>query len=176
MSFALFIHAAVDCVQQSFRQVCPCAEELHFFTSFSCGYTAADCVVIFPYWTHNIVVFVLDRRSFNRDFCSVIFECLWQTRRIQDCHVWFWRRSHVLQSAQETEVILRNQSPAVHPHTSDRQCSPNWVAREQFVVARNPCEFHHTQFHNQVVNQFLRLFFCQSTVFQVPLDVDIQES
>ena len=56
---ALFIHTAVDGIEKTFCKVCSCAEELHLLTGFCCGYTAADTVVVPPYRTHDIIIFIL---------------------------------------------------------------------------------------------------------------------
>ena len=40
-------------------------EKLHFLTGLSCGYTAADTIVVAPDRTHYIIVFVLNGACFN---------------------------------------------------------------------------------------------------------------
>ena len=76
---------------------------------------------------------------------------------------------------QHAEVGACYQGTAVQTHTADRFGCPNRVAGEELVVFRRTQETDHTQFHHQVVNEFLRLGFGNHTVFQVAFDVNIQE-
>ena len=61
----LFIDSTVDRIQQTFRKVCTCSEELHFLTGLCSTYTAAYRIVIAPYRTHNIIILILNRACFN---------------------------------------------------------------------------------------------------------------
>ena len=127
--FGFFVHAAVDCVQQSFRQVGACAEELHLFADHHRADTAGNGVVVaVEVRTHQIVVFVLDGRSIDGHFGAVLFKALWQLFRPQYGDVRFGRRAHVVQGVQHAEVGTCYQGTAVQAHTADRFGCPNRVA------------------------------------------------
>ena len=69
-------------------------------------------------------------------------------------------------SMQETIVGLGYHGTAVHADTCHFQGCPYRVAGEQLVVGRDSCEFNHTEFHYQMVDQLLSLFLSQGTVLQ----------
>ena len=71
-------------------------EELDFLTGLSCGYAAADAVVIAPYRTHHIIVLILDRGCVNGDLCRVLFEVLRETGGVKYSQVRLRGRAHVL--------------------------------------------------------------------------------
>ena len=73
------VHAAVDCVQQSFSQVSTCAEELHLFADHHRADAAGNGVVVaIEVRAHQIVVFVLDGRSIDGYFGAEFFKALRQ--------------------------------------------------------------------------------------------------
>ena len=147
--FGFFVHAAVDCVQQGFCQVGTGAEELHLFADNHWAHAAGNSVVIaIEVRTHQVVVFVLDRRSVDRYFGAVLFKALWQLFRPQDSNVWLRRRTHVVQCVQHAEVGACYQGTAVQAHTADRFGCPNRVAGEELIVFRSTQETDHTQFHH----------------------------
>ena len=172
----LYIHTAVDSVQQALSQVGSCAEELHLFTGLGSGYAAADAVIVAPYRLHHIVVLILDGAGADRNVCRVLLKVLRQSGGIQNSQVRLRRGTHILQSVQETVVVLGNHRTAVYADTANFQGSPYRVAGKQLVVRGNTGELHHTELHNQVVDQFLCLALGQSAGFQISLNVDIQES
>ena len=174
--FGFFVHAAVDCVQQGFRQVGACTEELHLFADHHRADAAGNGVVVaVEIRTHQIVVFVLDGRSIDGHFGAKLFKALRQLFGPQYGDVRFGRRTHVVQGVQHAEVGTGYQRAAVQTHTADGFGCPNRVAGEELVVFGRTQETNHTQFHHQMVDKFLRLGFGNYAVFQVALDVDIQE-
>ncbi len=70
----LFVHAAVDCVEEAFGEVGACAEELDFAPGLGGADAAADGVVIAPYAAHYAVVFVLDGACVDGDFGGIFTE------------------------------------------------------------------------------------------------------
>ena len=150
--FWLAVDTTVDRVKKAFCKVCSCSEKLHFFTSLCCRYAAADRIVIAPYRTHCIIIFILDRTCFNRNMWSVVLEVLRKTFCVKYSQVRFRRRSHVFQGVQETVVCLCYHRTSVLSHSADFQCSPNRVTREELVVRWDTCELNHTEFHCHMVN------------------------
>ena len=61
-----FIPAAVDSVQQSFRQVGSGAKKLHLLSYPHSGNTASDGVIVSEFFPHQVVAFVLDRGGLDR--------------------------------------------------------------------------------------------------------------
>ena len=175
--FGFFIHTAVNRVQHGFGQVGAGTEELHLFADNHRAHAAGNGVIIaIEIRAHQIIVFVLDRRSVDGYFGAEVFETFRQLFRPQYSDVRLRRRTHVVQGVQEAEAVFGHQCTAVQAHTADGFGGPNRVAGEQFIVFRGAQETHHAQFHHQMVNQLLRFAFGQRTGFQVALDVDIQES
>ena len=100
----IFATSTVDSQQQRFSQVTTCTEELDVATYILVRYTTSDTVVIrVTHFTHQLVVFVLDRRGVDRYLCTEVLETFRQFRAPQNCQVWFWRRTEVVQCLQETE-------------------------------------------------------------------------
>ena len=93
--FCLLVFTAVDSVQKAFCKVCTSAEELDLLTGLGSRYTAADGVIIAPYRTHYIIIFILDRTCCNRNMSGIISECFWKTLRVKYGEVWLWSRSHI---------------------------------------------------------------------------------
>ena len=177
MHLQFFVHTAVDCVQHGLSQVRTGTEELHLLTNDHWRYAACDRVVVgVEVWTHQVVVFVLQGRSIDRYFRCITLEAFWQSFRPQDGHVWLWRWTHGVQGVQETEAVLGNQGTTVQTHTGQGFGCPDWVAREQGIVFWSTQETYHTQFHNEMVNHFLRFLFSDQTGLQVTLNEDVQES
>ena len=88
-----------------------------------------------------------------------------QARGVEHGQVRFRCRSHVFQGVEETEVVLRDHRAAVETGAGHFQRRPNRVAGEEFVVARDPREFDHSEFHDQVVDEFLGFLFGQGAFF-----------
>ena len=172
---ALFVHAAVDRIEQALCQIRTRTEELHLLARLRCRHAAADRVVVAPLGLHHIVVLVLDRARADRDACCIVLERLRQTRRIEHREVRLGRRSHVLQRVEEAEVVLRHHVAAVHADARHLECRPDRIAREQLIVGRNAREFHHAEFQHDVVDQLLRLRLREHAAFEIALDVDIEE-
>ncbi len=62
LHFQFFIHAAVDCVEQGFRQVCTCTKELHLFAdNHRADATGDGVVIIVEIRTHQVIVLILQR-------------------------------------------------------------------------------------------------------------------
>ena len=76
---------------------------------------------------------------------------------------------------EEAEAVFGYERSAVQSHTADGFGCPDGVAGEELVVFRGTQEANHAQFHDQVVNHFLRFAFGDDAVFQVALDVDVKE-
>ena len=95
--FGFFVHATVDCIQQGFGQVGTSTEELHVFTNYHRAHAAGNGVIVaVEVGAHQIVVFVLDRRSIDRHFGAKLFEALRQFFRPQYSDVRLGRRAHVV--------------------------------------------------------------------------------
>jgi len=171
----LFVHTAVDGIQQALAQVGTCAEELHLLAGLGCGNAAADGVVVAPDRLHHIVVLVLDGGSLDRDLGGVILKGLGQSRGVQNGQVRLRCGAHVFQGMQEAEVGLGDHGAAIHADAANFQGSPHGVAAEQLVVAGDTGKLDHAELHGQVVDQFLGLGLGQDALIQVALDVDIQE-
>ena len=77
--FCLLINTTVDSVKKAFCKVCTSSEELHLFTCFCSRYTAADAVVVAPYRTHNIIIFILDRACQYRNVSCIFLEVFRQS-------------------------------------------------------------------------------------------------
>ena len=92
----LKVTSSVHRVQQAFRKVRTRAEELHLLTGLCRRYAAADRIVIAPYWTHHIVILILDGTRAHGDNGRIFFKVLRQMRGIQHREVWLRGRSHVL--------------------------------------------------------------------------------
>ena len=69
-----FVASAVEAHQQKFRDVCPCAEILHFLADAHSRNTAGDGVIITGYSAHHIIVFILDSISVAGYFSGEFFE------------------------------------------------------------------------------------------------------
>ena len=76
---------------------------------------------------------------------------------------------------EETEIVLRDHAPAVHPHAGDFQRRPDRVAGEELIVGRDTGEFDHAELHDDMVDKLLRFLLRQSAFLEIPFDVDIQE-
>ena len=174
--FCFLVFTTVDRVKEAFCKVCTSAEELDLFTGLSCRYTAADGVIIAPYRTHYIIVLILDGACLYRNMSCIFLESFRKILRVQNSKVRLWGRSHVFQCVQETEVVLCNDRTSVDSHTGNFQSSPYRVTGEQLIVRRNSCEFNHTAFHYQMVDQLLCFFLSQDTFFDISFDVDVKES
>ena len=87
----VFATSTVDSKQQSFCQITACTEELDLLAYLLVRYTAGDSVVVrLTYFTHQVVIFVLNRRSVDRYFSTELFESFRQFGTPQYGQVWFW--------------------------------------------------------------------------------------
>ena len=172
---ALHIHAAIDGVQQTLRQIGAGTEELHFLTRLRSGHAAADRVIVAPDRLHHVIVFILHRAGTDGNLRRVLLESLRQLAGIQYRQVGFRRRAHVFQRAQEAIVSLRHHGATVHANTAHLQRSPHGITAEQLIIGRNTGELHHAELHNHMVNQLLRLGLGNHTVLQIALHVNIKE-
>src|SRR5574344_1043241 len=75
----------------------------------------------------------------------------------------------------ETEVILSYHGTTVLTDTAYLKCSPDRVTTEQLIVRRNTGKLHHTEFHHQMVYEFLSILFSKRTLLEVTLNIDIKE-
>ena len=171
----LQVPAAIDGVQQGLGQVGTGAEELHFLAGLGCGDTAADGVVIAPDRTHNLVILILNGRGGHGDVGAVFLEVLRQPGSVQHGHIGLRGGAHVLQSVQEAVVGLGDHVPAVLTDAAHLQCCPHRVTGEQLLVGGNPGKFDHAALHNKVVDELLSSGLGENALFQVSLNIDIQE-
>ena len=170
------VHAAVDGVQQRLGQVGAGTEELHLLADDHRADAAGNGIVVaVEVRAHQVVVLVLDGRGVDGDLGAEVLECLGQLLGPQHRDVGLRRRAHVVERVQEAEAVLRDQRAAVQAHAANRFGGPDRVARKELVVFRRAQEAHHPQFHDQVVDEFLRFHFGQRAVVQVTLNVDVQE-
>ena len=153
----LLIHTAVDRIKEAFGEVCTSTEELHLLTGLRCRYAAADGVIIAPYRTHHVIIFILDGGGLYRDLCRILLEVLRQSLRVKDRKVRLRSRAHVLERVEETEVVLCNHRTAILTHAGYLEGCPNRIAGEKLVVGRNTCELDHTKLHDEMIDELLRL-------------------
>ena len=87
----VFTASAVDSQQQCLSQVTACTEELDVTADILIRYTASDTVVVrVTYFTHQVVVLVLDRRCIDRNLCTEVLETFRQFRTPQHGQIRFW--------------------------------------------------------------------------------------
>ena len=176
LNLQLFIHPAVDCIQQRFGKVGACAEELHLLTNHHWANAAGNRVIVaVEVSTHQIVVFILQGRGDDGDLCRIFFEGNRQCFRPQNGQVRFRCWPHGVQGMQITERVFGYQRTTVQPHPADHFRGPNGVAGEQRIKFRCTQEAHHTDLHDEVVDQFLRLLLVEHTSFEVTFNIDIEE-
>ena len=173
--FIFLIDTTVDRVKKTFCKVCACSEELDLFSCLCRRYTAAYRIIVAPYRTHYIIIFILYRTCLNGNVRCVFLKCLRQMRRIQYSQVWLRRWSHVFQCMKETETCLGYLGTSVHTNTGNVYGSPYRVSGEQLIIRLNTSKFNHTEFHCHMVNQFLCLYLCQCSIGKVSFNVDIKE-
>ena len=90
-STCILATSAVDSQQQRLCQVTTCTEELDVATYILIRYAASNSVIVrVTYFTHQIIVFVLDRRCIDRYLSTEVLEAFGQFRTPQNCQVWFW--------------------------------------------------------------------------------------
>ncbi len=171
----LTIYATADGIGQALGEVSAGTEELHLLTSLSSTDAAADAVVVAPYRTHHVVVLILDTACLHGDHRSIALESFRQTTAVEHGEVRFGRRSHVLQSVEETEVVLRHHVTAVLTDTCHLECCPYGVTREELVVGRNTSELHHTELHHEMVDELLGILLGEGALVEIALDIDIEE-
>ena len=170
-----FIHTAVQSIQQTFCNICTCAEELHFLADYHGRYTAGDAIVITMCYSHQIIILVLDGRSLDGHLCTVSLPAFRKPGRPQYSQVRFRRRTKVGKCMQITEAHLCYHRSAVYTNTAKGLCNPNGIAGENLVVFRCTCKFDQTQLHDKVVNEFLNLLLGESTVLQISLCIAVKE-
>ena len=95
--------------------------------------------------------------------------------RIQHREVRLRRRSHILQSVEETVIRLCHHGTSVHPKASHLQSRPYRVTGKQLIVRRNSRKFYHAALHNKVIDQLLCLCLCDCSVLQISLNINIEE-
>ncbi|ABU77688.1 hypothetical protein ESA_02442 [Cronobacter sakazakii ATCC BAA-894] len=176
LHFQFFINAAVDSVQHGFREVSASTEELHLLTNHHRAYAACDSVVVVvEVRTHQVIVLVLQRRGVDGNFRREFFEVQRQFFGPQNRDVRLRRRPHGVEGVQEAEAVFGYQRTAVNAHTTNGFGRPDRVAGEQLIIFRCTQEAHHTQFHHQVVDQFLGFLLGEFACFQVAFDVHVKE-
>ena len=74
-----FVPPAVDCVKQALCQVRPRAEELHILSDPHTAHTAGNAIIVAHLGEHQIVAFILDCGSFDRNLRAEFFEVFRQT-------------------------------------------------------------------------------------------------
>ena len=172
---SLSVYTTADSVSKTFGEVGTSSKELHFLTGLCSRHTATNRVIITPHRSHHVIILVLDRTGLHRNFRSVVLEAFGQTRRIKNSEVGFRRWTHILERMEEAEVILRYHRAAVLPHSSYLKRCPDRVAREQLVISGNTSKLHHTEFHYQVINQFLCFSFGKGSLIEVALYINVKE-
>ena len=83
--------------------------------------------------------------------------------------------SHIHERVENTAAFFGIERATVQPHSADRLGHPGRVAAEQLVVFLNAHEFDHAQLHYKVVDQLLRVRFGNGALFQIALDINIEE-
>ena len=173
--FGDFVHAAVDGIEQTFRQVCPGAEELHFFAQAHRGYTAGNGIIVSVGHPHQVVVLILDGRGGDGGFCAEPFEILRKPGGPQHGQVRLRRSSQIFQGVQVTVRHTGYHMTSVDAHTADGFGYPGGISGEKGIVFRCPCEFYQTQLHDEMIYKFLDLFLCKGSVLQISFGINIQK-
>ena len=171
----LLVHAAIDGVEEAFGQIGPGAEELHLLAHRHGGHAACDAVVVTVHGPHELVALVLDGVGLNAHLGAVVLERLGQVFAPEDGEVGFGGGAQIGEGVEHTEGALGYQGAAVHTHTADGLGDPGGVAAEELVVLRGPQVAHQTQLDDELVDELLGALLVQDTIFQVPLEVDVQE-
>ena len=169
------VYAAVDRIQQRFCHIRTSAKKLHLLADRHCRYTAGDRVVIAIDRTHHVIILVLNRVSRNRHLRTVTLEVFGQLFAPEYRQVGFGGGAEVGEGMQITVRVFGNQRLTVDTDAADRLGDPGGVTAKQLVIFRSTQMTDQAQFNDKLINQFLCTFFGQSAVFQITLDVDIQE-
>ena len=176
LDLQLLIHPAVDCVQQRFRKVGACAEELHLLADHHRADAAGNGVVVaVEVGAHQIVVLVLQRGGDDRHLRGVFLERDRQLFGPEDRQVWLRRRPHGVQGMQVAEAVFSHQRAPVQPHAANHFRGPDRIAGEERVELRRAQEAHHADLHDEVVDQLLGLHLIQPSCLHVAFNVDIEE-
>ena len=171
----LFIHAAVDGVQQTLGQVGPGAEELHLLAHRHGGHTAGDAVVVAVHGAHQLVALVLDGVGGDAHLGAVVLKALGQVLAPQNGEVGLGGSAQVGKGVEHPEGVLGDQGSAVNAHAADGLGDPGGVAAEELVILGGAQVTHQAQLDDKLVDELLGALLVQQTVVQVALDVDIQE-
>jgi len=70
------VAAAIDGVEQRFGEIYASAEKLHLFSQPHRRNAACDAVIVAPIGSHEVVIFVLQRRRIATDLDTVLLEIL----------------------------------------------------------------------------------------------------
>ena len=65
---------------------------------------------------------------------------------------------------------------SVHTYARQGFGNPDRVAGKEIVIFRRTGKFDNTQLHDEMIHEFLNLFFRKGPQRQIPFRVDIQES
>ena len=150
--------STVDSQQQSLSQITTCTEELNMTAYILIRYAASNTIIIrITYFTHQVVVLVLNRRSVDRYTSTEIFKAFRQLRTPQNRQVWFWRRTEVIQGLQETERCLSYFCTAIVETATNRLCHPSRISGKDIRISLHTQVAYHTQFDNELVNQLLSM-------------------
>src|SRR5262249_31224737 len=60
-------------------------------------------------------------------------------------------------------------------HSSNRFGDPSWIAREEVVVLRSTKKANDAKLDDEVVDDLLRLLFCENSGFEIALEVNVEE-
>ena len=160
--------SAVDGEQQRFGEVGTCAEELDLLTDGLVRYATGNTVVVaVTYFAHQIIVFVLDRAGIHRYFGAEFLETFRQFGTPQNGHIGFGRRAEGVQRLQEAERSLCYFHATVIEASADSFGNPSRVSGKDVVVRLHTQVAYHTQFDDELVNQFLSKSFVNLTVSQI---------
>lgn len=151
-------------------------EELHILSDAHTAHAAGDTVIVSHFGAHQIVAFVLNGGGTNGNFRTVLFEIGRQLLRPKHRQVRFGSGTEIIERVQDTEGIFRHQRPSVHAHAADRLRHPGRIAREQLVIFLDAHELDDSEFHDELIDEFLRLPFGDDAVFEVAFDINIEES
>ena len=122
------VTTTIDSIEHTLSEVSTSTEELHLLTNLHRRYAACDTVVVAEISTHKVVVLILDSACVDTYLSTIFLPCLRQALAPKHSKVRFWRRTHIVESVEETIVGLCNHRTAVDAHTTNRSCSPNRVA------------------------------------------------
>ena len=156
-------------------QVTTRAKELHLFSDSHSGYTTRNTIIIAVFISHDVIVFILDRGSFNGNFSRVFLK--FSGKRSDHRTVRFGSGAGpklIRVCKKRKDIFVTMWRPSLHIPPMDSVTQVGSPLNSSSYSGGSQ-EADHSQLHNKVVNKFLDLCFGKGTVFQIFFRVNIQE-